>query len=73
VTSALLAPRLIVTIGSALQPGERGTGPRAGEIDDDLANAPIPLFGAGLPVTLQGLGCPAWRPTVARRHRQAGD
>jgi hypothetical protein len=22
---------------------ERGVGPRAGEIDDDLANAPIPL------------------------------
>ena len=38
---------------------------------DDLTNAPIPLFwpdfglADGLPVTLQGLGCAAWRPTVA--------
>ena len=41
--SALMAPRLIVAIDTALPPGERGAGPRAGEVDDDLAQAPIPL------------------------------
>jgi hypothetical protein len=71
--SASLAPRLIVAVGSVLSSGESGAGLRAGEIEDDLAKTPIPLLGAGIPVTLQGLGCPAWRPTVARRHRQAGD
>jgi hypothetical protein len=43
VISALMAPRLIVAIDTALSPGERGAGPRVGEIDGDLAQAPIPL------------------------------
>jgi hypothetical protein len=43
VISALLAPRLIVTIDTALLSGERGAGLRVGEIEDDLANAPIPF------------------------------
>jgi hypothetical protein len=38
-----MAPRLIVAIDTALPPGERGAGLRAGEVDGDLAQAPIPL------------------------------
>ena len=73
-TATLMAPRLIVTIEIALWSGERDAGPRAGEIDDDLAKHRYRPVRAGLPVTLQGLRCSAWRPTVdARRHRQAGD
>ena len=41
--SALMAPRLIVAIDTALSPGERGAGLWVGEIAGDLAQAPIPL------------------------------
>ena len=72
--SALMAPRLIVAIDIALLSGERGAGLRAGEIADDLAKHRYRPVRAGVPVTLQGLGCTAWRPIVdERRHRQAGD
>jgi hypothetical protein len=40
-----MAPRLIVAIDTALSSGERGAGPRAGEIDDDLANTDTARFG----------------------------
>jgi hypothetical protein len=38
-----MAPRLIASIDTALPPGERGVGSRAGEIEGDLAKAPILL------------------------------
>ena len=41
--SALMAPRLIVSIDTALPPGERSAKPSGCEIDGDLAKAPILL------------------------------
>ena len=38
-----MAPRLIVTIDTTLSPSECGAGRKVSEVDDDLAQAPIPL------------------------------
>jgi hypothetical protein len=48
---------------------------RAGEIDDDLANAPIPLENDLEFLSLfKGYGAPRGdRPSTKRRHCQAGD
>ena len=62
-TSALMAPRLIVAIDIALSSGERGAGPRAGEIEDDLAKAPIP----------PGSGWNSCHSSRVRVHRVATD